>query len=227
MVNYANGKVYKIEPICDHEEGEIYIGSTAEEYLSDRMKTHISGYSRWLNGTPQLTKSYEIFDKYGLENCTIVLLENVQACSRDELELREAYYIQNVKCLNKNIPGRQIQLGKVAYNKLYRMENLAYLQNQSKEYYAKNKNTVIERATKFNRENKEKRAITCKRYYLKNKDKIHKKISCECGGCCTESSKSRHSKTNQHQNFLNQQIQYDYTWEDGTPATLQDYIDTH
>jgi len=27
MVNYNNGKIYKIEPICDHEENEIYIGS--------------------------------------------------------------------------------------------------------------------------------------------------------------------------------------------------------
>ena len=25
MINYNNGKIYKIEPVCDHDEGDIYI----------------------------------------------------------------------------------------------------------------------------------------------------------------------------------------------------------
>ena len=33
MVNYSNGKIYKIEPIIDHDEGDIYIGSTTKKYL--------------------------------------------------------------------------------------------------------------------------------------------------------------------------------------------------
>ena len=28
-VNYANGKIYKIIPTCEFEEGDIYIGCTA------------------------------------------------------------------------------------------------------------------------------------------------------------------------------------------------------
>ena len=36
MVNYNNGKIYKIEPL-NGEEGDIYIGSTTKEYLSQRM----------------------------------------------------------------------------------------------------------------------------------------------------------------------------------------------
>ena len=40
MVNYSNGKVYKIEPISGGEEGDVYIGSTTKRYLSQRMNTH-------------------------------------------------------------------------------------------------------------------------------------------------------------------------------------------
>ena len=36
MVDYSKGKIYCIEPISEHDEGEIYIGSTTKHYLSDR-----------------------------------------------------------------------------------------------------------------------------------------------------------------------------------------------
>ena len=50
MVNYNNGKVYKIEPICEHEEGEIYIGSTTKDYLSKRMVEHRNKYKMYKSG---------------------------------------------------------------------------------------------------------------------------------------------------------------------------------
>jgi hypothetical protein len=34
---YNNSKIYKIKPICDYEEGDIYIGSTTKKYLCERM----------------------------------------------------------------------------------------------------------------------------------------------------------------------------------------------
>ena len=63
MVNYSNGKIYKIEPKCDHEEGEIYIGSTTKQYLSQRMQHHRSDYKLWLEKKRNLTTSYKIFEK--------------------------------------------------------------------------------------------------------------------------------------------------------------------
>ena len=50
MVNYNNGKIYKIEPIVDHDEGDIYIGSTTKHYLSQRMDKHRGNYKSWKNG---------------------------------------------------------------------------------------------------------------------------------------------------------------------------------
>ncbi len=42
MVNYQNGKIYKIVAL-DGTEDEIYIGATAKKYLSQRMQTHRDG----------------------------------------------------------------------------------------------------------------------------------------------------------------------------------------
>ena len=53
MVNYANGKIYKIESIInieDIEEPLIYIGSTTKNYLSQRMDEHRSNYKMWKIG---------------------------------------------------------------------------------------------------------------------------------------------------------------------------------
>ena len=69
MVNYGNGKIYKIEPICDHDDGDVYIGSTTKQYLSQRMDTHRTGYKSWRIGKHGKTSSYILFEKYGIENC--------------------------------------------------------------------------------------------------------------------------------------------------------------
>jgi len=108
MVNYNNGKVYKIEPICEHDDGEIYIGSTTNT-LNKRMITHRCDYKRYKNGKGGCYTSYTLFDKYGIENCRIILLELVNCNSKDELLAREGYYIRILKCVNMIIPDRKKQ----------------------------------------------------------------------------------------------------------------------
>ena len=108
MVNYINGKVYKIEPTVEMiDEGDIYIGASAKEYLSQRMDTHRQKYKQWKKGNKtSKIYSYDLFDKYGLENCKITLLEACSCNSRDELKARESHYVRTLKCVNKYIPGR-------------------------------------------------------------------------------------------------------------------------
>jgi hypothetical protein len=101
MVNYGNSKIYKIEPRAEHEPNEIYIGSTTKQYLSQRMDTHRNNYKSYKEGKSNFTTSFKLFDKYGLGNCDILLLENVNATNKDELRTREAYYIRNLECVNK------------------------------------------------------------------------------------------------------------------------------
>ena len=110
MVNYNNGKIYKIESICEHEEGEVYIGSTSKEYLSQRMEYHKRDYNNYKKGlTSKTMTSFKLYDKYGIDNCRIILIELVDADSKEELLMREAYYIRNIKCVNKMIPLRTKQ----------------------------------------------------------------------------------------------------------------------
>ncbi len=134
MVNYANGKIYKIECLSGNAD-DVYIGSTTKEYLSQRMDKHRSDYKVWKNGKRGKTLSFDVFDKYGIENCVITLLENVNAQSKNELQAREAHYIRTVNCVNKYIPLRT--------DKQYYQDNKDKLIDKSKQYY-ENKKKIID-----------------------------------------------------------------------------------
>jgi hypothetical protein len=86
MVNYANGKIYMIASIDAIDgDGNIYIDSTTKEYLSQRMVCHKKDYVQWKGGNIKVGKinSFILFDKFGVENCRIILLETFPCQSRD------------------------------------------------------------------------------------------------------------------------------------------------
>ena len=124
MVIYNNGKIYKIENNIDDM---IYIGSTTKQYLSQRMDNHRSCYKGWKSGKSTKVMVFDMFEKHGIENCFIVLLELVNCNTKDELLAREAYYIKTLVCVNKCIPLRT--------DKQYRVDNKEKL----KEKYDDNK----------------------------------------------------------------------------------------
>ena len=191
MVNYGNGKIYKIEPIVDHEEKEIYIGSTTKQYLSQRMGEHREIYKNWLKTNTRKCTCFLLFDKYGVENCTIVLLETINASSKDELLAREKHFIQSLKCVNKYIPLRS-----------------------NKEYYLENKINLDEYYKKFREDNKLNKQEYDKQYRKINSEKIRNqrrlnleiKYTCECGSIINKCKLSRHIKTNKHSKFLESKI---------------------
>ena len=41
-------------------------------------------------------KSFNLFEKYGVDNCRIVLLESFNAIDKDELNQKELYYIKKI-----------------------------------------------------------------------------------------------------------------------------------
>lgn len=134
MVNYQNSKVYKIEPIVDHVEGDVYIGSTTKPYLSQRLDTHRSEYKRWKLGKAGHVRSFDIFDKYGIENCQILLIDSYACQNRDELRRRESHYIRTMKCNNKNVPTRTKDEYE-QYQKLYRETNKESLNEKKKDKF--------------------------------------------------------------------------------------------
>ena len=138
MVNYKNGKIYKIEAM-NGEDGDIYVGSTTKEYLSQRMDTHRSGYNFWKKTSKKYIASFSIFEKYGIENCNIFLLEIVKCDTKDELRAKEGIYIKSLSCVNKVIAGRS----KKEYTENFKEKFELY----HKEYREKNKEI---RDEKFN-----------------------------------------------------------------------------
>lgn len=104
MLNYQNGKIYKIVPV-DGTEGEIYIGSTIQP-LNKRHYKHNSDYLAWKDNRRDKVVVYDLFDKYGYENCEIVLIENYPCDTLEELRGREGYHQKNTTCINKLIAGR-------------------------------------------------------------------------------------------------------------------------
>jgi len=180
MVNYNNGKIYKIEDLA----GEMcYIGSTTKERLCQRMVQHRSRYTAWKAAKGDKYTVFDIFEKYGIDNCRIVLVETYPCESKDELTSREAHYIRNLACVNKCIPGRT-----------------------DDQYYQDNIDQILLKQKKHYNENKEKIKEKVKEYYQDNKPtiKAYKAISytCVCGSHYTNSTKARHMKTKHHIDYI-------------------------
>ncbi len=137
MVNYNLGKVYKIEPISGGEEGDVYVGSTAIPMLCTRMAQHRSDYRGWKDGKRNPRTSGILFEKYGVDNCHIVILESINAETKDELFACERKWIQSHKCVNNNISGRTQQQyyqdNRVIYQQ-YRDQHKVHKQQYDKKY---------------------------------------------------------------------------------------------
>jgi hypothetical protein len=183
--DYANGRIYKIEPICEHDENEVYYGSTCQ-LLCKRMDTHRSGYTSWKAGKHNKASSYELFEKYGVENCKIYLVELYPCETKEELFAREGYYIKNNKCVNKNVAGRT-----------------------SKERYKDNKTEICKNQKQYYEDHWVEINEKQKKYTLENIDKIKEyrqtKNVCNCGGQYTNSDRSKHYKTKMHIKWQNEQ----------------------
>ena len=163
MVNYSLGKIYKIEPISGGEEGDVYVGSTSLPLLSTRMAHHRADFKRFKKDGKKYISSSILLEKYGVENCHIILLENVNAANKDELTAREGHWIKTTSCVNKKITGRtrrewmednkervkiiqqQYEVNnrehKRQYIKQYRLNNKERISQQQKEYRLNNKST--------------------------------------------------------------------------------------
>ena len=193
MVIYNNGKIYKIEPIVDHDDEDIYIGSTTKQYLSQRMDTIRSDYKTFKKYPSQNQKvaCYDIFDEYGVDNCQIVLIEEYVASSKDDLDSRKIYHVNKMKCINK-----------IVYDK------------SRKEYEEKNKDIIKLKQQEYRDNNKDKLNKKYKKYYEENKEKIQVKDQkyraqvylCECGCKITIGSKLKHLKSQKHKNKLEIQV---------------------
>ena len=157
---YANGKIYKI---VDTGYNECYYGSTRQP-LCSRMSSHRRAYNRYKNGKTCYITSYGLFDKYGLDNCKIELVELYPCGSKAELEMREGHYIKENECINKYVAGRS--------KKEWCEQNRDIKQKNQKKYADKNRDYYKEKNKEYYDKNKERRQEYTKQYRVNNKDRI-------------------------------------------------------
>ena len=141
MVNYKNGKIYKI---LDLTNDNFYIGSTTKEYLSQRLEKHRTNYNYYLDGKSNYTSSFEIISN---ENYKIYLLQNCSCASKDELRQKEQYWIDRLNCIKM-----------VNKYKAFRTEEQTKKEKKEKQkiWYENNKDKIAEKDKIYQKNNKEK-----------------------------------------------------------------------
>ena len=131
MVNYGNGKIYKIERISDNVL--LYVGSTTKEYISQRLVEH----KRMSKRKPNMRIYKSISDNNGWENHQILLIKQYSCTSRDELKSEEARFIRCLKPIgNQNIPMRT--------DREYYLDNCEKIKLSSKKHRDENPNFLTE-----------------------------------------------------------------------------------
>jgi hypothetical protein len=209
MVNYQNGKIYKI--VCNIT-GEVYVGSTTLE-LSQRLADHRMDYGKFLKGKHMYMTSFDIIER---GDCDIVLLEKVPCNSRAELLQRERHYFDTIECINRLKPYVSEE---EATEKRYSWNNahIELVRQYKAKYRRENQQTLNERARerKYDKKKQQQRhdyylqTIDHKKEYDKNRYENHK-IVCECGsnyialGCLVK----QHEKTKKHQAYLEERAAY-------------------
>ena len=97
MTDYTKAKINKIVG-----GDEVYFGSTTQD-LSKRFYTHKREYNKDKNNK---CSSSILFEKFGVENCEIVLVENHDFENKKQLNRKEGEYILNNTCVNRRVAGR-------------------------------------------------------------------------------------------------------------------------
>ena len=167
MIDYGKSKIYKIEPTNSIDSQDVYYGSTTKDTLAMRMCAHRSDYKKWKMNLRCYVSSYSLFEKYGLENCKIYLVEHFPCQSKDELHAREGYFIQNNPCVNKRVEGRSM--------KQYHIQHKEAIQEYQKQYRELNKNVIKEYSKQYRELNKKAIRINQKEYREFNKMAIQEK----------------------------------------------------
>jgi len=186
MTNYSKGKIYKIVVNNTDEEYRPYIGSTTKEYLSQRFVQHRNVYSRYKNGKTPSISSFKLFDKYGIENCEIILLENYPCASKDELRSRERHWFDNIENCNIVKPALTEEeisnLGKIRYKKKIELHP---------DYNQKHYQRKLELHPDYKKNRTEGQ-----------KEARKEKYTCMCGSHIRREQKSKHNKSKKHLDYI-------------------------
>jgi group I intron endonuclease len=201
------GLVYKITSTVGKK---VYVGST-QEGLNKRLQRH-KGYFQ--GSRESMPTSKLLFEEYGVDTCSIHLIESVEFKEKSELLFRERYWIENTpNCVNIYRPIITDDEKKETKHKHYEKvkgteEHKARSLEIQKRYYENHRDEVLERAKAYNESHKEDKSKYNKEYHeaFKQTEKYAQKtaralewLDCECGERYQRGNKSRHMKSAKHQ----------------------------
>ena len=89
MVDYTKTKIYKI---VSNSGDKVYVDATAKNYLSQRLQQHKNDFKKFKEGKMKFQMVFELFDRYGVENCKIILIESFPCMSKDEKTARMEHH---------------------------------------------------------------------------------------------------------------------------------------
>lgn len=194
MVDYGKGKIYKIVVNNTEDEYRPYIGSTTKAYLSQRFVEHRKDYKRYKDGKRNSVSSFILFDKYGIENCEIILIENYPCNSKDELMARERHWYDNIENCNKCKPIRLQSEMLEIYKKSYRRELELH-----PDFYKQRYQKKLEQSPDLCKEQYKR---TLELHPNHKEERKQNKYNCECGSYIRVADKSKHNKTKKHINYI-------------------------
>ena len=220
MPDYKNGKIYRI--VCNIT-GEMYYGSTCKSSLCYRKAEHNSHVKRYdENKTPNKCASYAIIKRGDWD---MFLVEKCPCDSKDELRMRERYYIENHDCINKHraiISAAELkELKRQSYERNKEdiskrekekrenrtEEDMAKLKQHNKDKYEKNKEDVLAKCKTYREGEKREEILAKKREWSRNNSDRGKDIVvCECGITSTKHHLPRHKRTQQHLKLMEAHI---------------------
>jgi len=140
MPDYQKGKIYRM---VNDELGLTYYGSTTQK-LSARKASHKMQKSQ--------ATSNQLFQKGNVE---IILVENFPCDTKEELLMRERYYIENNDCVNRYLPITTPE-EKKEYDIKRREENKEQVKTLSAQWYQLNKEKAKIQKAKYREENIDK-----------------------------------------------------------------------
>jgi hypothetical protein len=174
-VDYKDGKIYKI--VC-RKTGEVYVGGTAEKYLSQRLANHVRNFRHRDKGTKSIS-SYSIIER---GDYYIELIENWPCGSVEELRQRERYWFDRTDCINKVKPyvseddhkERNRQYFQDNYEPSYgqALQKLFQDEDERKEIEEHRRERQQAYQAVYREENRDKQLEYMRQYYPANQEKI-------------------------------------------------------
>jgi len=136
MPHYQNSVIYKLKRNDDYDDTDIYVGSTTN--FKHRKNCHKNN----CNNEKQQEYNFPVYqyirNNGGWENWVMIPIEQYPCNNKDELKIRERYYIDLLKSkLNKQLPCRT--------EKEWRDDNKEIIKEKVKKKYENNKQKILEK----------------------------------------------------------------------------------